>query len=370
MIHSLHNPASNSSQEEPIFSSEMPSFLGVRQRTRKIYGSIQETEIPEEIKAKLDQLEKSPYTACFIPRDVILNSDVTFTLASKEIRRPLSLSFSFRSSILPARIISHFLNLEELSEDQIERIYRNLSENSSLEEIEALQDTLNEIKRVHSFNVQKYCMNPSFENATPPLNLHPSELLNLLKKFCTNALEMKALIDRSNALNALVSAIFPELPLLDQALLKVDADLIAIYHKTLVSSEDNFSLFSSLQHLSNQLQGNPPSLDSLKKLKELDLSSSYIETIPPFLIRALKNLESLNFSHNQSKSLPLLTSIAKISSLKSLNLSFNRFKKLPPSFLSLLPDLEELHLESNRFPEAEKKKIREECLKKNVSVFL
>lgn len=96
----------------------------------------------------------------------------------------------------------------------------------------------------------------------------------------------------------------------------------------------------------NQLQDFPYSFSKLRNLNNLDLSFNQIRSLPIEKMQNLKNLEKLNLTSNQIQSIP--KAITGICKLKVLELSKNRIQSLPDSFAGLV-DLSELYLTGNLF---------------------
>jgi len=83
----------------------------------------------------------------------------------------------------------------------------------------------------------------------------------------------------------------------------------------------------------------PNSINNLKFLKYLDLSSNKLQTIPESIC-SLTSLEQLDISHNKIREIP--ESIHSLTSLKSLDISHNRIEKKSDSLEYLSKFLTEL----------------------------
>ena len=88
-------------------------------------------------------------------------------------------------------------------------------------------------------------------------------------------------------------------------------------------------------------------ITNLANLKILILNDNFISVLPPFL-KDLKNLEELNLNNNRIEFIP--TSIQYFPSLKILNVSQNNIERLPIE-IGLINKLESLSIERNEFTE-------------------
>ncbi|GMT48737.1 MAG: hypothetical protein IEMM0008_0276 [bacterium] len=95
-------------------------------------------------------------------------------------------------------------------------------------------------------------------------------------------------------------------------------------------------------------------IQELKKLKKLDLSSKQLKSLPPE-IENLKALTDLRLSSNQLKSVP--KELGNLKALTSLWLSSNQLKSVPKE-LGNLKALTELYLKDNPLSDKEKAKIK------------
>jgi Leucine-rich repeat (LRR) protein len=82
-------------------------------------------------------------------------------------------------------------------------------------------------------------------------------------------------------------------------------------------------------------------MENLKSLRKVNLSA--FDQVPDF-IGDLKNLTSLDISHNKIETLPDF--IGKLTKLKTLNLHSTWIKKLP-DWIASLKNLEDLDITSN-----------------------
>ena len=88
-------------------------------------------------------------------------------------------------------------------------------------------------------------------------------------------------------------------------------------------------------------------ITNLQNLKILNLSDNFISALPPFL-KDIKNLEELYLNNNKIELIP--SSIQFFPSLKILNISENNIERLPME-IGLMNKLESLSIERNEFTE-------------------
>ncbi|XP_043932878.1 fibromodulin [Protopterus annectens] len=121
---------------------------------------------------------------------------------------------------------------------------------------------------------------------------------------------------------------------------------IILHNNNLTSEQIDSKVFSKLKNLErlylhhNKLTKIPTALP--RSLKELQLSSNYLSSIPADGLEGLDNLTALYLNDNQLKDVG--GALRGLSSLALLDLSNNKLKKLPEN----LPNsLNQLYLESN-----------------------
>ena len=122
-----------------------------------------------------------------------------------------------------------------------------------------------------------------------------------------------------------------------------ELDLIS---KGITSLPPAFGLLKNLEKLDlsyNKLSTLPPAIGQLKKLKWLNLRANLLEELPA--IELVKNLEELDLSRNMISTLP--PAIGQLKKLKWLNLKANLLEELPEA----IGDLENLtHLNLTSHP--------------------
>jgi Leucine-rich repeat (LRR) protein len=94
----------------------------------------------------------------------------------------------------------------------------------------------------------------------------------------------------------------------------------------------------------NQIRTLPKSFLKLTKLKKLDLHSNQLRALPESFGTSLSNLEQLDLRNNDIKILP--NTIIKLSKLNYLSLSGNRRLNTLPESFEQLSNLEQLNLSS------------------------
>jgi len=106
----------------------------------------------------------------------------------------------------------------------------------------------------------------------------------------------------------------------------------------------NLKNLESLNLNYNDLTNLPSEMGKLKKLKELYLDENQLSSIPSFLAK-LSNLEILFLSHNEITKIP--DSLGNLKNLEALNLYSNYLKDLS-SEMGKLTKLKELYLDENQ----------------------
>ncbi|MDH5681063.1 MAG: leucine-rich repeat domain-containing protein [Spirochaetota bacterium] len=127
-------------------------------------------------------------------------------------------------------------------------------------------------------------------------------------------------------------------------------NLSSAYHKTLTKLPKEIGQLKSLKHLylaANRLKELPVSLSNLKKLVLLDVSDNKLHSIPEELGQ-LKGLEYLFLSYNKLRKLPW--GIGQLKDLKELILYGNELTSVPQE-IGQMKNLKKLWLSKNKLRE-------------------
>ena len=82
------------------------------------------------------------------------------------------------------------------------------------------------------------------------------------------------------------------------------------------------------------------------RVTDLDLSSNYLKSLPPFVSKAFSNIISLDISYNRLTELPL--EFCSLQQIRTLHAKCNGMKSLPEGF-GRLKSLKKLNLSGNSF---------------------
>ena len=362
----MHHEEQATERQDPFAPSEpLPSILRRRSRTDSS-ASIDS----DQIRISLNDLEQDPYASCFIPKDSAINNNLRYQLTKNYIMK-------FKKNKL-----SHHSHITSLN------ILHSLANCQITEKEEALKKIFKELYRKQIITEHlEYCKN--------------SVQLTALKNICQDSLNIKNkdfksrisinIIDflaRTDLIDSLARILFFHLDPSTLAKIKVTADFICIFmrlndsispdHKLDLNYTSPFtdlknasSLYTSpFIELSTRIRAHISTLSNLFEVKELDLSCTYIETIPPQITRLLTDIKKLKFQNNTCDSLALLTAITELATLEELDLSDNQFTSLPPSFFLKLSHLKQLNLRGNSFDPEEISRLQHVCKRREISLFI